>query len=154
MRKFRITCLLLFCFLLSARTVMGQDEKQLFSTLPSSYTGISFNNFLYEDNEFNFYSYGYLYNGGGVAIGDINNDGLSDIYFSSSTGFNKLYLNLGNLQFKDISDEAGVGGGRGFKTGVNMIDINNDGWLDIVASKAGPFEEQYRKNIVYINNHD
>src|SRR6185436_10131449 len=114
MRKSGITCLLLFCLLLSTRMVMGQDEKKLFTTMPSSYTGVHFNNFLYEDNEFNFYSYGYLYNGGGVAIGDINNDGLSDIYFSSSTGFNMLYLNLGNLQFKDISDEAGVSGGMGF----------------------------------------
>ena len=154
MRKFVNHTLLVFCFLLLIFTVKAQQEKKLFTSLPSSHTGVSFNNIIYEDESFNFYTYGYIYNGGGVAIGDINNDGLQDIYFSSSTGINKLYLNLGNLQFKDVTDEAGVSGGRGFKTGVNMIDINNDGWLDIVASKAGPFEPEYRMKAVYINNHD
>ncbi|MBM3415970.1 MAG: RNA-binding protein [Bacteroidetes bacterium] len=135
----------------AAAGIIAQDKK-LFTTMPSSHTGITFNNQLYEDDNINFYSYGYLYNGGGVAIGDINNDGLPDIYFSSTTGFNKLYLNLGNLQFRDITDAAGVSGELGVKSGVNMVDINNDGWLDIVASRAGPFQPQFRRKLVYVNN--
>jgi hypothetical protein len=151
MKNRRLSLLLCLLSWLPSSLISGQDKK-LFTTLPSSHTGITFNNFIHEDASLNFYYYGYLYNGGGVAIGDINNDGLNDIYFSSTTGFNKLYLNLGNLQFRDITDAAGVSGERGLKSGVNMIDINNDGWLDIVASRAGPFEPQYRKKIVYINN--
>jgi len=128
------------------------QEKKLFTSMPSSHTGIQFINSIYEDHNLNFYKYSYIYNGGGVATGDINNDGLTDIYFSSTTSFNRLYLNLGNLQFRDITDAAGVNGQMGVKSGVNMIDINNDGWLDIVASRAGPYDPQYRKKVVYINN--
>ncbi|MGQ0738721.1 MAG: VCBS repeat-containing protein [Bacteroidota bacterium] len=138
-------------FLLLRLPLHSQDKK-LFTSLPSSHTGINFINSIYEDQNLNFYKYSYIYNGGGVAIGDINNDGLNDIYFSSTTSFNRLYLNLGNLQFRDITDAAGVNGEMGVKSGVNMIDINNDGWLDIVASRAGPYDPQYRKKVVYINN--
>lgn len=129
-------------------------SKKLFTSLPSSYTGVNFRNDIYEDGKLFYYTYEYLYNGSGVSTGDINNDGLQDIYFTSTTGFNKLYLNLGNLKFKDISETAGIGGGLGIKTGVNMIDINGDGWLDIVVSKSGPFDTAYRKKIIYINNQD
>lgn len=148
MKKLLIIIIIL---LLGSGLAVAQDKK-LFSSLPSSYTGISFSNTLYEDETINFYSYGYLYNGGGVAVGDINNDGLPDIYFSSTTGFNKLYLNMGNLQFRDITEQAGVKGELGVKTGVNMIDINQDGWLDIIVSRAGPFQPSFRKKLVYINN--
>ena len=144
----------LIIFIWSVQSVTGQpaNEKKLFSLLPSSYTGVKFRNDIYEDNKFFYYDYMYLYNGAGVGIGDINNDGLQDIYFSSTTSYNKLYLNLGNLQFKDITDEAGVNGGMGIKTGVNMIDLNGDGFLDIVVSRTGPFDILYRKKIIYINN--
>jgi len=128
--------------------------KKLFTTLPSSYTGVNFRNDIYEDASLFYYTYEYLYIGSGVSVGDINNDGLPDIYFASTTGFNKLYLNLGNLKFRDISETAGIGGELGIKTGVNMIDINGDGWLDIVASKSGPFDTAYRRKIIYINNHN
>lgn len=141
---------LLLTVLASAMSAMAQQK--LFTSLPSSQTGINFRNDIIEDANLYYYKYEYLYNGNGVAVGDINNDGLQDIYFSSATGFNKLYINLGNLQFKDISESAGVGGDLGLKTGVNMIDINSDGWLDIVASKSGPFAPQYREKVVYINN--
>jgi len=144
----------LIIFLLAGQVVAQTPGKKLFSSLPSSYTGVQFNNFIHEDDNYSFYNYEYIYNGGGVAIGDINNDGLQDIYFSSSTGFNKLYLNQGNLQFKDITESAGVDGGKGVKSGVNMIDINNDGWLDIIVSRSGPFAPQFRRKIVYINNGD
>ncbi|NOT50929.1 MAG: VCBS repeat-containing protein [Chitinophagaceae bacterium] len=143
----------LLSFFLTITSLLAQ-EKKLFSTLPSSYTGVTFRNDIYEDNKFFYYDYMYLYNGAGAAAGDINNDGLQDIYFSSTTGFNKLYMNTGNMKFMDITDKAGVNGGMGIKTGVNMIDINNDGWMDIIVSKSGPFVPEYRKKIVYINNKD
>lgn len=142
--------MVLFCDFSRSQT----NEKKLFSTLPSSYTGVTFRNDIHEEKNFFYYDFVYLYNGAGVGIGDINNDGLQDIYFSSTTGFNKLYLNNGNFKFTDITDKAGVNGGMGIKTGVNMIDINNDGWLDIVVSRSGPFAVSYREKIVYVNNHD
>lgn len=143
--------ILLFTCCLLTRNPAAQD-KPLFSRLPSSETGVRFSNLLHEDETINFYSYGYLYNGGGVAIGDINNDGWPDIYFSSTTGYNTLYLNLGNMQFRDITESAGVNGGQGIKSGVNMVDMNNDGLLDIVVSRSGPYQPQFRRKIVYINN--
>src|SRR5688500_17720733 len=145
--------LIALCFIISCNHCLAQDKK-LFSTLPSSYTGVTFRNDIYEDNKFFYYDYMYLYNGAGVGIGDINNDGLQDIYFSSTTGFNKLYLNTGNMKFTDITEKAGVNGRLGVKTGVNMIDINNDGWMDIVASRSGPFPAEFREKIIYINNRD
>lgn len=153
MSAIRIFIFLLCCYA-SVLQVDAQAsvEKKLFTALPSSYTGVTFRNDIHEDNNFFYYNYMYLYNGAGVSIGDINNDGLQDLYFSSTTGFNKLFLNLGNLQFKDITEQAGVNGGMGIKTGVNMIDLNTDGLLDIVVSKSGPFDIQYRHKIVYINN--
>lgn len=147
-----IFLLLLLFQLPFSKVAKSQTEKKLFSSLPSSYTGVTFRNEIYESPNLYFYTYEYLYNGGGVSIGDINNDGIQDIYFSSTTGYNKLYLGLGDLKYKDISESAGVGGELGIKTGVNMIDINGDGWLDIIVSKSGPFDVQYRKKIIYINN--
>jgi hypothetical protein len=146
--------LFVFIMLLTNLFSVSAQEKVLFSTVPSSYTGVTFRNDILENNNFFYYNYMYLYNGAGVGVGDINNDGLQDIYFSSTTGFNKLYLNQGNLKFIDITDKAGVNGGLGIKTGVNLIDINNDGLLDIIASKSGPFDVPYRKKLVYINNGD
>lgn len=128
------------------------QQPKLFSSLPGEQTGIHFNNELYEDDRINYYSWEYLYIGAGVAVGDINNDGLQDIYFSSTTGYCKLYLNMGNMQFRDITDAAGVNGGLGVKTGVTMVDINYDGWLDIFVCKSGPFTPQYREKLLYINN--
>ncbi|MBL0153810.1 MAG: VCBS repeat-containing protein [Chitinophagaceae bacterium] len=128
------------------------QQPKLFSSLPGEQTGIHFNNELYEDDRINYYSWEYLYIGAGVAVGDINNDGLQDIYFSSTTGYCKLYLNMGNLQFRDITDPAGVNGGLGVKTGVTMVDFNYDGWMDIFVCKSGPFTPQYREKLLYINN--
>ncbi|RNC88263.1 MAG: RNA-binding protein [Winogradskyella sp.] len=126
----------------------------LFSYLDPSVTNIDFNNQLVEKDNFNIILYEYMYNGGGVAIGDINNDGLDDIYFSGNTVSNKLYLNLGDFKFKDITESANVNGGEGFKTGVTMADINNDGFLDIYVCKSTAPKIENRKNLVYINNGD
>jgi enediyne biosynthesis protein E4 len=128
------------------------QQPRLFTLLPESSTGVTFRNDIVETADMFFYKYENLYNGAGVSIGDINNDGLPDIYFSSTLGSNKLYLNLGNFQFKDVTDAAGVNGGDGIKTGVNMVDINNDGYLDIFISKSGYKDPNLRKKILYINN--
>ncbi|HXR81382.1 MAG TPA: VCBS repeat-containing protein, partial [Saprospiraceae bacterium] len=98
------------------------EEKELFTQLDSTVTGITFANVISETEEMNINLYDYLYNGGGVAAGDINNDGLTDLYFSGGMVFHKLYLNQGNFKFKDITATAGVEGGYGFKTGVTMVD--------------------------------
>ena len=93
--------------------------------------------------------YGYLYNGAGVAVGDINNDGLPDIYFSGNFAPSKLYLNKGNFNFEDITDKAGVGGPGTWNTGVTMADINGDGFLDIYVCSSTDSRPERRKNLLY-----
>jgi enediyne biosynthesis protein E4 len=127
-------------------------QQKKFTLLPGSNTGVTFRNDITEDASMFYYLYEYLYLGGGVSVGDINNDGLADIYFSSTRGYNKLYVNLGNFKFKDITETAGVNGGAGIKTGVNMVDVNGDDFLDIVVCKSGYKDANLRKKMVYINN--
>jgi enediyne biosynthesis protein E4 len=129
-----------------------QNAVQLFSNLPQNETGVNFRNDLIESAEMFLYVYEDLYVGTGVAVGDINNDGLPDIYFNSSQSGNKLYLNLGNFKFQDITQSAGVGDSIGIKTGVSMVDINNDGYLDIFICKSGYKDPNLRKKILYVNN--
>src|SRR6476660_7228584 len=119
--------------LFSCRSKTG--EKTLFTLMDS--TGIQFVNTVHDTKELNILNYRNFYNGGGVAIGDINNDGLPDIFFTANQGSNKLYLNKGNLQFEDVSAKAGFVNKQQFSTGVVMVDINNDGWLDIYVCNAG-----------------
>ena len=138
-------------FLASASAQQPNDTK-LFTLLAESSTGVGFRNDILETSNMFMYMYENLYVGGGVSVGDINNDGLPDIYFSSTLGSNKLYINLGNFKFKDITETAGVNGGDGIKTGINMVDINNDGWLDIFICKSGYKDPSLRKKILYINN--
>ncbi|MFD1062475.1 VCBS repeat-containing protein [Winogradskyella litorisediminis] len=130
------------------------EGPQLFSYLEPSQTNINFKNIVEETESFNFILYAYLYNGGGVAIGDINNDGLEDLYFTGNTISDKLYLNQGNFKFKDITESAKVGRGKGYKTGVTMADVNNDGFLDIYVCKSAVNNDVLRKNRLYINNGD
>ena len=150
----KMTGILLIFFNLLGSPIPAQSSLKQFSLLPSGYTSVNFRNDIIEDEKVNYIKYQYIYHGGGVAIGDINNDGLPDIYFSSTLGYNKLYLNLGNLKFKDITEKAGVGGVKGIMTGVNMIDINNDGFLDILVCKSDPFDLNTGQKILYINNGD
>ena len=131
-----------------------QDKQTLFTEIPSSQTGIDFVNKVKNQKKFNIFKYRNFYNGGGVAIGDINNDGLADIYMTANMGPNKLYLNKGNFTFEDISASAGVEGNKPWSTGVNMVDINNDGLLDIYVSNAGNLEGNNHDNDLYINNGD
>jgi enediyne biosynthesis protein E4 len=131
-----------------------RDKNKLFTSLSHQRTGINFRNWVKESETFNVLDYGYLYNGAGVAIGDINNDGLPDIYFCSNLTKNRLYLNKGNFKFEDITDKAGVGGPGTWSTGVTMADINGDGFLDIFVCTSTDGRPQYRKKLLFINNGD
>jgi hypothetical protein len=118
-------------------------------------TGIDFTNVVQDKQDLNIINYRNFYNGGGVAIGDINNDGLPDIFFTANQGSNKLYLNKGGFKFQDISNKAGFKEKKQWSTGVVMVDINNDGWLDIFVCNAGSMtDSSLRRNQLFINNRD
>jgi enediyne biosynthesis protein E4 len=127
----------------------------IFESLDSKHTGINFSNDLKETSKFNIISYLYYYNGSGVAIGDINNDGMEDIYFSGNQVPDQLYLNKGNLQFENITEEAGIRADNTWSTGVNMDDVNGDGWLDIYVCKVATTDaNEIEHNLLYINQGD
>jgi len=128
----------------------GQTLK-LLEPVPAKKSGVVFKNIITENQQHNALTYENLYNGGGVAIGDINNDGLEDIYFISNMGYNKLYLNMGDFKFKDITESAGIAGREGWKSGVTMVDINGDGLLDIYVCYSGKEEPDKRRNQLFIN---
>ncbi len=154
----KIALTLVACiFLCSCSKNEKKDETQnktLFTLLPSEKTGIDFMNNVKNQKDFNIFKYRNFYNGGGVAIGDINNDGLPDIYLTGNMVANKLYLNKGNWQFEDISASAGIEGNKPWSTGVVMVDINQDGLLDIYVSNAGNLKGNNHDNDLYINNGD
>jgi hypothetical protein len=131
-------------------------SQPLFTARTAKETGINFENTLTETERFNYFHFDYFYNGGGVAIGDINNDGLQDVFFSGNQVQNKLFLNQGNLNFEDISKTSGIEQGtKLWDTGVSMIDINADGWLDIYVCRSGSADEKRpMTNLLYINQHD
>jgi enediyne biosynthesis protein E4 len=145
---------LLFSILLfiSCSKDKTSNQNGLFSKLNVSDTGINFVNEVKNGDEMNIFKYRNFYNGGGVAIGDINNDGLSDVYFTSNQGKNKLYLNKGDFKFEDISVKAKVEGTKSWSTGVVMVDINADGLLDIYVCNAGNSLGENQKNELFINN--
>ena len=124
-----------------------------FEKLTSDQTGIYFINEVAEDRFRNILLYQYFYNGGGVAAGDIDNDGKTDLFFTGNTVSNKLYWNQGNFQFEDISIGAGIlpSGSASWCTGVTMADVNADGWLDIYVSRSGNLQPENRENLLYIN---
>ena len=129
-----------------------KDENKLFTLLEPNDTGIDFINSVVDQENFNILTYRNFYNGGGVAIGDINNDSLPDLYFTSNQNKNKLYLNKGNFKFEDITEKAGVGGTKAWSTGVTMADINGDGLLDIYVCNSGDVDGYSRENELFINN--
>ncbi len=130
------------------------EIKARFTLMPPEVTGVTFSNFsndFKEDYDYNIFKYEYLYNGGGVAAGDVNGDSLPDLYFTATFAPNKLYLNLGNFKFLDVTDQSGVAAKIGFKTGTTMADINGDGKLDIYVCRTGKSDDGLKTNHVFIN---
>ena len=129
-----------------------KNNSPIFKKINSSYSGINFENTLTENDSLNYLTYAYMYMGGGISVGDINNDGLNDVFFTGNMVSNKLYLNKGNLKFEDITDIANVGGDNRWFTGVTMADVNDDGYLDIYCSVSGKYGP--KENLLYMNNGD
>lgn len=150
--------LILLCFSCNKKgknEESGEENKNvLFTKMDPSVTGINFINTVKNEKDFNIFKYRNFYNGAGVGIGDLNNDGLPDVYLTSNMGENKLYLNQGNFKFEDITTSSGTGGKRSWSTGVTMVDINHDGFLDIYVSNAGNIAGDDRRNELFINNGD
>jgi hypothetical protein len=144
-------CLLLF-FGLQLCSCTEKSSGSLFTLTSQDKTGITFSNTIQENETFNIFTYQYLYNGGGVALGDVNGDGKTDVFFTGNMVPNRLYLNEGDLKFKDITPTAGVAGRKQWKTGACMADVNGDGLLDIYVCYSGPGTDAERKNELYINN--
>ncbi|AHG93778.1 ASPIC/UnbV domain protein (plasmid) [Gemmatirosa kalamazoonensis] len=139
--------------LLAAACRGAPATPPLFDRLAPGATGVSFANRLPETPDFNILSYLYYYNGGGVAVGDVNGDGLPDLYFTSNLGANRLYLNRGGFRFEDVTARAGVADSVGWKTGVTMADVNGDGRLDIFVSGVD-YLGMHGRNVLYVNNGD
>ena len=129
-------------------------DSKTFELKDNNLIGVNFSNNLKFNDDFNVYKYRNFYNGGGVALGDINNDDLLDIYLTSNQGENKLFLNLGDFKFKDITEFASVGGEKAWSTGVTMVDINGDGSLDIYVCNSGDVQGDNKQNELFINNGD
>lgn len=160
-------CYLTFCLvfaLISCSESSSEKPKDgsytngastLFTKVDVSASGITFRNTLIETLDFNFLNYPYIYAGAGLAVGDIDNDGLDDVYLVSNFGPNKLYKNKGALSFEDITATSKTEDFNGFSTGATMLDINNDGWLDIYVSKAGSLtDDNARRNLLFVNQQD
>src|SRR3954470_453941 len=143
-----VIMLLMFCVWSSCR----HAGNTLFTQIPSSQSHITFINHIEEDINFNILTYEYLYNGGGVATGDLNGDGLTDIVLTGNMVSDKVYLNEGNFRFKDVTDAVGFTKRKRWKTGVVMADVNGDGMLDIYVCYSGPGTDEERANELYINN--
>lgn len=131
-----------------------KQSDYLLVEVDAKQSGILFENQLEDTQELSILDYMYFYNGGGVAVGDINNDGLQDVYFISNQNENKLYLNQGNLRFNDITDQAQVAGKSDWNTGVSMVDINNDGWLDIYVCAVTGINGFKGYNELFVNQQD
>jgi ASPIC and UnbV/FG-GAP-like repeat len=141
-----LVCFFIFLFFISCK-----KRPTLFTQIPSSESGIHFNNNIIENDSINPLDLTNIYNGGGVGIGDFNNDGLQDVYFTGNMVSNKLYLNKGDFKFVDITEEAGVSGNGKWCRGVSVVDINNDGWLDIYVCATINNNPELRRNLLYIN---
>ena len=151
--SFRLIIFLMICLISAcAEKKREQEDSSLFKLLSADETGIAFNNEITEGLNTNILMYEYFYNGAGVAAADFNSDGLVDLYFSSNMGDNKIYLNKGEMKFEDITDVSGAGGRPGpWKTGVNTVDINADGKLDIYLCYSGAMPAPKRTNQLFIN---
>jgi len=144
--------LALGCVLLLFSCGRTGNADTLFTEITPEHSHVNFSNDIKEDENYNILTYEYLYNGGGVAVGDVNGDGLPDIMLTGNMVPNKLYLNKGNFEFEDVTEKAGVQGRSKWKTGVVMADVNGDGLLDIYVCYSGPGTDSERRNELYINN--
>ncbi|HAM09496.1 MAG TPA: hypothetical protein DCP74_04280 [Bacteroidales bacterium] len=153
-----ISGFLIFLIITGCGSHNRKSGNKLFTLMPASVTKAEFINHLDYDTQlkikFNIYTYRNFYNGGGVALGDVNNDDLIDIFMTSNMGSNVLYLNKGNFNFEDISKTAGIEGKGNWSTGVSFADVNGDGWTDIYICNSGNLEGDDRRNELYINNSD
>jgi enediyne biosynthesis protein E4 len=146
-----VLCAFFVCF----GACKKEKSSTLFTRLPASNTGVDFKNILKEgDPEFSILGYPYFYNGGGVAVGDLNNDGLPDLFFTGNMVPNRIYKNEGDLKFEDVTATSGISKYQGWCTGVTLSDVNEDGWLDIYVCRSGLATASERKNLLFINNHD
>ncbi|MBT8273666.1 MAG: VCBS repeat-containing protein, partial [Bacteroidia bacterium] len=169
--KFSFIILFLLLGLLSCKSDKQSDSEdtsgdQSIETPTSSYSNfikisaedsqLIFENTITHDlaTKFNLFDYDYFYNGSGVGIEDINNDGLMDIFFCGNQVENKLFLNKGNLVFEDITTTANINTNKFWSSGVTFVDINSDGWADIYISQGGPYDKDNRKNLLFINQKD
>jgi len=149
---FRTVSIIIFIFITSCSNNDSVPSSKIFNKLEIESTGIDFSNNLVENDSMNYFNYTSIYMGGGVSTGDINNDGLIDVFFTGNQVKNRLFLNKGNLHFEDITDKAGIAGDSRWYTGSTMADVNGDGLLDIYCAVAGISEE--RRNQLYINKGD
>lgn len=168
MKPLKLMSLVLVCLYACKETPKSNDKTQennketikasseVFELLDSNVTGIDFSNTLKENvaTKENLFDYDFFYNGSGVGIEDLNNDGLKDIFFCGNQEANKIYLNKGNMKFEDVSEKANINSDKKWSTGVTFVDINNDGWMDIYVSQGGPFDATQRGNLLFINQKD
>ena len=155
----RIFSLIFLTFLLKCSAPDGPDSTTsntapMLQLLDSTRTGIAFTNTVRNTPDFNIFSYRNFYNGGGVGIGDLNNDGRADVFLSANQGPNKLFLNRGNWEFEDVSAASGIALADQWSTGVNLVDVNADGWLDIYVCNAGFKRGASQRNTLFLNQHD
>src|SRR5688572_12539167 len=134
-----------------AKGAAADPGGKLFTLLPSSHTGVRFENRLEESRDLNVFTYRNFYNGGGVALGDLTGDGLPELLLTSNLNGNRLYLNQGEFRFRDVTDAAGIGGQGFWATGVTFADVNGDGRLDVYVCYAGNVAGERRANELYVN---
>lgn len=147
-KQFLFVIICLYSLILKAQ----KNDMRLFTLMNQKQTGISFINTITENDSLNVLKYEYLYNGAGVGVGDFNRDGLADIFFSGNTTPNKLFINVGDLRFKDITNQSAVKGNGTWSTGVSIADVNGDGWMDIYVCHSGKYDDLKKlSNELYIN---
>ena len=152
LNRLRLLLLLPVVLFFSPACNHSGTDSQLFTRLDKDETGINFQNTLFDGEALNILNYIYFYNGGGTAIGDINNDGLPDILFTGNMVHNRLYLNKGNFKFEDITEKSGIAAQQGWCTGATMADVNGDGLTDIYICRSADANPAMRRNLLYINN--
>jgi len=144
----------ILCLLITFLLISCQREEKQFTLLSHKRTGIDFRNPIKEFPDFNSMGYNYMFNGAGVAAGDINNDNLVDLFFTGNFVGNRLYLNKGNFRFENISEKAGISAAESWSNGVVMADVNGDGFLDIYVANSTDQRQRFRKNFLFMNNGD